>query len=155
MSFYSNTPIIFGGLSGVTATRGAKDPELGTRVNYAGNEFVYVYNAATSDIPIGYAVTPLAGTTTGFSCTISTTAQIDVPMGVVKNATLSASCYGWVQTRGACNIHVSAAVTQGAPMQLGANGLWVSGVTGPFFAKLLATVSAATNVSGLAYLSCQ
>jgi hypothetical protein len=154
MAFYSENPILFGGLSGVTATRGAKDPELGTKVNYGGNEYLYVYNAATTAVPIGYAVTPLAGTT-GYSCTISTTAQIDVPMGVVKNATLSASCYGWIQTKGYCNIHVSAAVTAGAPMQLGANGLWVSGVTGPFFAKLLSTVSAATNVSGLAYISCQ
>jgi hypothetical protein len=154
MAFYSENPIIFGGLSGVTATRGSKDPEIGTRVNSNGNEFLYVFNAGSTDIPIGYAVTPLAGTT-GYSCTISTTAQIDVAMGVVKNATLSASCYGWVQTKGHCKIHVSAAVTGGAPMQLGANGLWVSGVTGPFFAKLLATVSAATNVSGLAYISCQ
>jgi hypothetical protein len=76
-------------------------------------------------------------------------------MGVVKNATLSAACYGWVQTKGYCKIHVSAAVAAGAPMQLGANGLWISGVTGPFFAKLLAATSAATGVSNLAYISCQ
>jgi len=154
MAFYSDTPVIFGGLSGVTATPGTKDPELGTRVNYAGNEYLYVYNAATTDVPIGYAVTPLAGTT-NYSCTISTTAQIDVPMGVVKNATLSASCYGWVQTRGYCKIHVSAAVATGTPMQLGANGLWISGVTGPYFAKLMSVASAATTVSSLAYISCQ
>jgi hypothetical protein len=154
MSFYSNTPIVFGGLSGVTATRGTKEPEIGTRVNSGGNEYLYVYNAGTTDIPIGYAVTPLAGTA-GYSCTISTTAQIDVPMGVVKNSTLSASCYGWVQTRGHCKIHVAAAVSAGTPMQLGANGIWASGVTGPFFAKLLVAASAATNTSALAYISCQ
>ncbi len=154
MAFYSNTPVFFGGLSAVTATRGAKDPELGTRVNFGGNEYLYVFNAATTDIPIGNAVTPLAGTA-GYSCTISTTAQIDVPMGVVKNATISASCYGWVQTKGHCKISVSAAVAAGAPMQLGANGIFVSGVTGPFFAKLLVAASAATNTSALAYISCQ
>jgi hypothetical protein len=154
MAFYSDTPILFGGLSGVTATPGSKDPELGTRVNYAGNEYLYVYNASTSDAYPGYAVTPLAGTT-NYSCTISTTAQIDVPMGVVKNATMTAGSYGWVQTKGYCKLHVSAAVATGTPMQLGANGIWVSGVTGPFFAKLLSVVSAATNVSSLAYISCQ
>ncbi len=153
MAFYSEGPVIFGGLSNVTATPGSKDPELGTRVNHGGNEYLYVYNAATTAVPIGYVVTPLASTT-GFSCTLSTTAQIDVPMGVVKNATLSASCYGWVQTKGYCKIEVAAAVTAGAPMQLGANGIWASGVTGPFYAKLVATTSAATNTSGLAYISC-
>jgi hypothetical protein len=154
MAFYSDTPVLFGGLSGVTATPGSKDPEIGSRVNYAGNEFLYVYNAATSDVYPGYAVTPLAATA-GYSCTVSTTAQIDVPMGVVKNATLTAGSYGWVQTRGHCKIHVSAAVAAGAPMQLGANGIFVSGVTGPFFAKLLVAASAATNTSALAYISCQ
>lgn len=151
MAFYSNTPILFGGLSGVTATRGSKDPDIGTRIIYAGNDYVYAYNAGNSEAYPGMAMT-LIGGATNYSGTISTTAGLDVPFGVVRHATMPTGTYGWLLTKGIGSAYTSAAIAAGTALQPAANGLWTTGSTFSV-SKLLVATSAATNITGSAYFS--
>lgn len=151
MAFYSDTPILFGGVSAVTATPGSKDPQLGSRCNFAGNLYVYAYNAGNSEAYPGIAMTPVAAATE-YSCTISTTAGLDVPLGVVRNATMATGTYGWLLTKGFGSAYTSAAIAVGTALQPAANGLWTTGSTFSV-AKLLVATSAATNITGSAYFN--
>lgn len=151
MSFYSDTPVLFGGISGVTASRGSKDPELGARCNYAGNQYVYAYNAGNSEAYPGIGMTLIAGAT-NYSCTISTTAGLDQPVGVVRHATMATGTYGWLLTKGIGSAYTSAAIAAGTGLQIAANGLWTTGSTF-CVSKLLVATSAATNITGAAYFA--
>jgi hypothetical protein len=153
MSFYSNTPIMFGGISGVTATRG-NDPEPGTRVNYGGREFVYVYNAGTTQISKGN-VAVIATATTGYSCTVSS-AVYGIPVGVCVHATLTTATYGWLCSRGTVEVSAASACAQGTAIAVSTNGAvatYVCGTTGKEFGY---TVSASSGSTGMvtAYISC-
>lgn len=153
MSFYSNTPVMFSGVSATTLTPGSKDPELGTRVNYAGNEYVYAYNASSdSAMYPGMVGTPVTGGSS-YSFTISTAAGLEAPMGVCKNATFATGAYGFLLVRGYGTAYVSAAVAAGVVLQVAANGIFTTAVTFPVTAKLMAATSAATNVTGSAFFS--
>jgi hypothetical protein len=151
MSFYSDTPVIFGGVSAVTATPGSKDPEVGSRVSYAGNMYVYAYNAGNSEIYPGTAMACVAGAAS-YSGTLSTTAGLDVAFGVVRNATMATGTYGWVLTKGFGPAYTSAAIAAGTALQPAANGLWTTGATFSV-AKLLVATSAATNITGNAFFA--
>lgn len=98
MSYQGIAPIRFDSVSNVTATRGAKDPEIGSRCTVDGNDYLYVYNAGNSQASPGQLMT--ATGTTGYSATVSTTTMIDHPIGVVYHATLTTGTYGWVLTAG-------------------------------------------------------
>jgi len=153
MSFYSNTPILFGGISGVTATRG-KDPEPGTRIIYAGKEYVYVYNAGTTQISKGN-VAVIATSTTGYSCTVSS-AVFGIPVGVCVHATLTTATYGWLAFRGTVEVSAPSACVQGSAIGVGANGAvatYLCGTTGKEFGY---TVSAGSGSTAMvtAYISC-
>ena len=153
MSFYSNTPIMFGGISGVTATRG-NDPEPGARINYAGREFVYVYNAGGTAIAPGKCCVP-ATSTTGYSCTVSS-AVYGIPVGVCVHASIPAASYGWVCYRGTCEVSVPSACAQGSALCVGSNGAlatYACGTTGKEFGY---TTSASSGSTGMvtAYISC-
>lgn len=150
MSFNSNTPIFFGGISGVTATRGSKDPELGTRVNFEGNEYLYIYNGADSDIVPGKIASPLAATTS-FTGTVSSVASYGLPFGVVKHTTLTTNTYGWVLTRGYAPAYTSLAIAAGIGLEPVANGTLGTAVTGVCYGVLLSATSAVTNITGGAY----
>lgn len=152
MSFYSDTPVLFGGVSATTLTPGSKDPEVGSRVNYQGNVYVYAYNAATDSAAYpGMACTPVAGAT-AYSFTITTTAGLDVPVGVVRNATFATGAYGWLLTKGFGPAYTSAAIAAGTALQPATLGLWTTGATFSV-AKLLVATSAATNITGGAYFN--
>jgi hypothetical protein len=151
MSFYSEGPIVFGGVSGVTATPGSKDPELGARCTYAGNSYIYCYNAGNSEAYPGTAMTLIAGAT-NYSCTLSTTAGLDVPVGVVRNATMTTGTYAWLLQKGIGTAYTSAAIAAGTALQPAANGLWTTGATFSV-SKLLVATSAATNITGSCYFS--
>lgn len=151
MAFYSEGPVIFGGVSATTATPSSKEPELGSRCNYNGNMYVYAYNAGNSEAYPGTAMTIIAGAST-YSCTLSTTAGLDVPVGVVRNATMATGAYGWLLTKGFGAAYTSAAIAAGTALQLAANGLWTTGSTFSV-SKLLVATSAATNITGNAYFS--
>lgn len=156
-----NSPIAtFGGVSQVTATRGASDPELGTRVFVGGNEYLYVYNAGSSQISVGRAAV-LSGVT-GYSVTVSSTAYADHVVGVCYHSTLTTGTYGWLLTRGIGTIitSTSVALATGAVATVQGDGYWdnlaVSALTSQVQptarAKMLTTATSAST--GTAYISC-
>jgi hypothetical protein len=89
---------------------------------------------------------------TNYSCTISTTAGLDQPVGVVRHATMATGTYGWLLTKGIGSAYTSAAIAAGTGLQIAANGLWTTGSTF-CVSKLLVATSAATNITGSAYFS--
>lgn len=137
MSFYSNTPVVFAGVSSVTATRGSKDPEVGTRMTFAGNDYAYIYNAGNSQVSPGYAVVPATGVTSPYSCTVSSIGATDTVVGMVRHATLTTGTYGWVLTKGYGSATLSATVAAGDYLTIGADGKLNTSVTFPGIAKAL------------------
>jgi hypothetical protein len=152
MAFYSDTPVFFGGVSATTLTPGSRDPELGSRVNFAGNQYVYAYNASSDSAAYpGMVGVPIAAGT-GFSFTISSTAGLDIPIGVCRNATFATGAYGWLLVKGYGPAYTSAAINAGTALQVAANGLLTTGSTF-CVAKLLVATSAATNITGNAFFA--
>lgn len=153
MSYNSANPVIFGGISGVTATRGSKDPEPGVRCVYEGNEYLYIYNGSNSAIQPGMYVCPAAATS-AYTMTITGVASYEVPVGVVKHSTFTTGTYGWVLTKGYGVAYTSAAIAAGIGLETVVDtGLWTTAATGTVWAKLLSATSAATNITGGAYFN--
>jgi hypothetical protein len=159
MAFNSNAPVIFGGVSATTNSRGSNDPELGTRMWYEGREYVYVYNDCNSNMAVGQGVVLQSGAS-GYSCSISSVTSVDIVVGIVRNSTISTGYYGWAVTKGITYVKMmatSGTVAAGDLLEIGGNGLFykASNTTGniaPAVGKALeAIVSSAT---GLAYVSC-
>jgi hypothetical protein len=151
MSANSSTPVFFGGISSVTATRSSKDPEPGTRVTYDGNDYLYIYYGADTQASPGMYVCPGAATS-NYTMTITGAASYEVPAGVVKHATFTTNTYGWVLTKGYAPAYVSAAVAAGIGLEtVASTGLWTTAATGTVYGKLLSASSAATNVTAGAY----
>lgn len=88
-------PVLKKGISSVTAT---PEHDPGTRVQYQGDEYTYIYNKATSTAPVGYAMGLSAST--GYSATISAATDQDLAFGVVKHVDIEPAEYGWIVTRG-------------------------------------------------------
>lgn len=152
MGFYSNTPILFGGISNVTATRG-KDPEVGTRVCYNGVDYVFIYNAGATQISKGQVCVPATGTA-GYSCTVSS-AVYGIPVGVCVHATLTAATYGWVAYRGTVEVNAPSACAQGTAICVGSNGAvatYVCGTTGKEYGYTTSASSGSTAMV-TAYIS--
>lgn len=95
---YGAGPIRFNSVSMVTATLGANDGELGDLAEVGEEKYILVYNAGNSQISVGHCA--VASAVTGYSVTVSSTTMLDVPVGVVKHATLTTGTYGWLLTRG-------------------------------------------------------
>jgi hypothetical protein len=152
MAFYSNTPILFGGISNVTATR-TGGPEVGMKTNYAGVDYVYAYNAGTTQISKGNVAVP-ATATAGYSCTVSS-AVYGIPMGVCVHSTLTTATYGWLATKGTVEVSVPSACAQGTALAVGANGAFATYVCGTTGKEYGYTVSAGSGSTGLvtAYIS--
>jgi hypothetical protein len=98
MAYQGIAPIRFDSVSNVTASRGAKDPEIGSRCTVDGCDYLYVYNAGNSQASPGQLMTVTG--VTGYSATVSTTTMIDHPIGVVHHTTLTTGTYGWLLTAG-------------------------------------------------------
>jgi len=157
MAFYSDSPVRMFGVSHVTAALGANHPAVGTRMNAAGREYVWVYNAGGEDIDPGLGAVLVAGAT-DMSCTVSAVTSADIVVGVCRNATLTTGTYGWLVTKGITNIEMdgtSATVAAGGMVEIADNGTFVnvSNTTGngPVLGKALAEI--VSNASGSAYIS--
>lgn len=146
-TFYSNTPIIFGGISGVTSSRGSKDPQVGAEAIYAGVKYVYIYNAGTTQISKGNVCVP-ATATAGYSCTVSS-AVYGQPVGVCVHATLTTGTYGWVATKGTVEVSAASACAQGTALCVGANGAFATYVCGTTGKEYGYSVSASSGSTGL------
>ncbi len=153
MTVYTNSPIRWGSVSMVTATLGTTDPEVGTRITDSGKEYVFVYNAGNSVISVGNVAVITLSSTAGYSCTVTSVAGADEPLGVCLHATMATATYGWLLTRGigVAKAAASTSPAAGDVLTVGASGVWdvksylttPLGFTGNIYGKaLVATASA-------------
>lgn len=154
MSVYGG-PIGFGSISMVTATLGANDPEVGTMRREGDEEYVFVYNAGNSQIPPSYAA--VVSAVSGYSVTLSSVTSVDFPVGVVKHATLTTGTYGWLMTRGFCQVEMEAdnSAAAGQLLALAADGEFAlksnsTGYPTPALGKTMEAI--ASGASGTAFL---
>jgi hypothetical protein len=158
MSFYGVDPVRFYGPSHVTATLTGKHPEVGSRANIAGRDYVWAYNDGGSDINPGYGAVLQSGAT-GMSVTVSAVTSADIVVGVCYHSTLTTATYGWLLTRGIGKIEANATSGTFAAkdlIEIGANGDWnpVSNTTGNLApANGCALEAIVSSASGAAYIS--
>lgn len=119
MSYY-NQPLLNEGVSAVTATPSV---EIGTRRFVDGREYLYIYNGGGQASP-KYIMISTA--TSGYTCVVTYAfgANSPLPMGVVRNTTITTGTYGWIVTRGHTDLYNigTASVAVGNRLALGANG---------------------------------
>lgn len=132
MKVFSAGPIAEESVSQTTQTPSI---QLGTRREYAGESYVYCYNAGGGAISATVGVKPVTGAS-GYSIAATSLTDVFNPLiGVVKHASMITGDYGWVMTRGFVNVQlVSAVCAAGASylqLALGANGKFIeaSGTT--------------------------
>lgn len=132
----------------VTATLGPNDPVLGTRAQWNGDEYVFVYNAGNSTIAPGKAAT-VSGVS-GYSVTVSTTASMMFAIGMCKHASITTGTYGWLLTKGYCQFEPGADVSAGEGLAVAADGDFVnaSGITGNTYGKAMEAVTGAASGTG-------
>lgn len=164
MAFDGVGPVIFkGGVSNVTSTLGANDPEVGARRWDGGREYVFVYNDGGEDIDPGLGAVLQSGAT-GYSVTVSSVTSNDLCVGVCRNATLTTGTYGWLVTKGITPVEMiatSGSVSAGGLLELGANGAFapysntsggtLPGAISPQIGKALEAI--VSSASGSAYIS--
>jgi len=159
MAYNSAGPVVFAGVSAVTATRGANDPQVGTRATIEGETYVYVYNEGGEQIQPSYAaVLDASSATSGYSVTISSVSGVDMMIGVCKHATITTGAYGWLMEQGFVNVEMEAdnSGVTGAILALAANGEFAAksnstGYAGKTVGQMMESIASAA--SGLAYIS--
>lgn len=145
-------PALEEGVSSVTATPSV---QVGTRRQYKGEEYVYCYNAGGASTGANVGVKFITGAS-GYSVAATCLTDAFSPfVGVVKHAALGSGEYGWVMTRGFCNVKlVSASTADYKMIALGEDGYFVeaSGTTTMGTATVVGyLLSHNTAASGLAY----
>jgi len=150
MPFYSVHPSLFESVSAVTLVPSV---ELGTRANFAGRYYCYVYNGGNSQITVGNGVVQTG--TSGYTVTVSSVTGVDAFAGVCYHATITTGAYGWVVTRGHTKIkmHANSICTTGDLLVAGADGVFAAaalagtGIVAPYVVgkAAIATVSAGTG----------
>ena len=156
MTFSSADPIRFGSVSQVTATLGANDPEVGTRVREGDEEYLFVYNTGSSTAAVSYGV--VCSAVTGYSVTVSSTTSVDLLVGVVKHADIPTGSYGWVVTKGFAAVEMEAdnSAAAGQLLALAEDGAFAlksnsTGYPTPAVGKTMEAIASAG--SGSAYIS--
>lgn len=151
-NFYDGDPILRKGISFVTANSVAEHrPEVGTRVIYKGEEYVFVHNAmASTELAQGeFAV---MSSLSGYSLTKSSVQAADMPIGSVKHVTFPSGGYGWLLVRGINEVaKVESTLATGQLATIGDDGqlaTYNAGTfpTGPLVAKVLSSGSSAAKV---------
>lgn len=151
-------PILFAGVSMVTTTLGTNDPEVGTVCRSGSHDYIFVYNTGSSTVNPGYGV--VCSAVSGYSVTVSSTSGLDVLIGVCRHAAIPTGSYGWVVTKGFCQIQMSATsgtVAAGDYVGLGPDGTFnrrASANTDVMLAPIVGKAMAAINssASGTAYI---
>lgn len=123
MAYQGVAPILFESVSAVTASNSV---EVGTRATVAGNDYIYVYNAGNSQIPVGNGA--VCSGVSGYSVTVSAVTMVDFAIGVVKHATLTTGTYGWLLTRGfsGFNTGASDSCATGSPLAIAVDGVFAN-----------------------------
>ena len=152
---YGLSPIHFGPVTAVTATRGSNDPQVGDVRHEANGQYRYVYNAGNSAIPTGHGA--ILSAVSGYSVTVSSTTSVDLLVGVAVN-TISTGYYGYILEKG------FGSVEMGANLSAAAGALLILAADGTFTAKTISTgyvgaglvkamEAIASGASGSAYIS--
>lgn len=153
---HSVGPVRFASVSMVTATLGANDPKPGETCTVLGEQYLFVQNIGSSTAGVSKCVT-VSGVS-GYSVTVSTTTSVDYVVGVVKHADIATGSYGWVMTKGFCQIQMQAdnSAAAGQQVTVAADGLFAlksnsTGYPAPSLGKVMAAV--ASGASATAYIS--
>lgn len=152
MAHYDDSPIVFESLSNVTNTNSV---DLGTRIDYAGRLYVYVYNGGNSVAAPGQGVTVTG--TSGFTVTVSSVTMADMFVGCVYHTTISTAQYGWVVARGNCKIKAPAnsSIAAADVLCAGNDGVWAPApVTISASIQAKATIATASAGVGEGYVNC-
>lgn len=156
MSYNSGLPTKFVSVSHVTASISGKNPKIGeVAYDSSGNKYVYVYNACNSQILPTYGVIVVSGASGHYSVSLTSVAETDICVGVVKHATIPTANYGYVLTKGIATIE--AAATSGTIAALGLVTLAGDGAFGPVSGTGAPSVGKASagivsGASGSAYI---
>lgn len=132
MAVESISPILFEGISAVTAT---PTIELGTTRVVAGEEYVYVHNCGGGTASVGVAMNRPASAFAGlYSCAVSSISG-DVVLGFVKHVAIPTLNYGWLLKKGKVTVAVaSSASDQSAGAKaIGAGGVIATGSTAGYY----------------------
>ena len=154
----------------VSAVTSTNSVQLGERRWEGGCEYVYMYNMSTSTIGVGYGVVQSAAS--AFSMTLSSITG-DKCFGVVKNAQIGPTQYGWICVKGVTQVQLTdSAVANhtaatGAGINLVSDGTFMGITNGDDFISTGTTgltwsimdcgttlESIATNSAGAAYVHC-
>jgi hypothetical protein len=158
MTFQSAGPVLFdGGVSAVTATPGANDPEVGSTKRIGSEDYVYVYNAGGTVIPPGHAAVCSASVGGAYNVTVSSVSGTQLAIGVCKHASIPTLNYGWLVTRGFVAVEMgNFSAVAGSPLTLAGDGLFdiVSGFTGTLAPMGNAQSAIASAASGQAFIRC-
>jgi hypothetical protein len=153
MTVYSASPIRFAGVSQVTASLGANDPEVGACIREGDEEYIFVYNTG-ADAQINPGECAVLSGVTGYSVTVSSTSSTDIAVGVCKHATITTGAYGWLCKRGFAAVEMvatSGTVAAGGLIEVAADGKFApqSNITaagfGPVGKAMEAIVSSASG----------
>lgn len=162
-SFQSVGPVQFGSIEGghpishSTLDSAAKVAQVGDRVVYQGEEYVYVHNASAQDASVGYGM--VMSSLSGYSLTISSVTGVHAPICVVKHATIVAGGFGWGLVRGISKVALASTMATGVMAVLGTDGVfstWVvsTGAHSPQAQILSSGTGVSTTGLGLAYVKC-
>lgn len=151
-----STILIGGGVSFTTTSLGVNDPKVGDKLVNGNEDYVFVYNAgADAQISPGFAAT-ISGVS-GYSVTVSSTSSADLLIGVCKHATIATGGYGWLVTKGFCQVVMAAtsgSVAAGGSLELSADGRMAprSNTTGNgnYVGKAMAAI--VSSASGTAFI---
>ena len=156
MTVYNAGPVVFAGVSSVTNSLGANDPEVGQCYREGDEEYVWVYNAGNSQIQPSYGAVMSA--VSGYSVTLSSTSGVDFLVGVCKHATIATGYYGWLMKKGFADVEMEAdnSCAAGGLLALAADGEFAlksnsTGYPTPAVGKAMAAI--ASGASGAAYIS--
>lgn len=152
MDFQGVGPIRFESVSQVTQT---PSQNLGERMIYNGEEYVYCYNAGGAQVSKGLGV-KFVTAASGYSVAATSLTDVFNPcVGVIKHATMATGDYGWVMTKGFVNITVVSALTADYKMiALGVDGKFVEASGTTTFGTAVAVghiMNANTGAGGTAY----
>lgn len=131
-------------------------PQVGDVIRDGDEDYVYVYNTGGSSITVGDGA--IISAVSGYSVTLSSTTSVDVLVGVCKHATIAASDYGFLVTKGWSQVNMGAnfSAAAGGLLILADNGKFTSKTisTGFVGAGLVKTMEAiASGASGTAFIS--
>jgi hypothetical protein len=152
MTFFALAPVLEEPISSVTAT---PSRNVGDRVIWAGEEYVYCFNAGGGQCNPGNGVKFVTGASGYSVAATSVTDTFNPCVGVVKHVTLTTDTYGWVMTKGFRNVVMVSATTADYKMiALGVDGKFIeaSGTTTMGTAVAVGYVlNANTGAGGTAY----